>query len=790
MLEANRLILDNLVAQRRGRADRLAASTGAWWSSRAPAWSARTVRGPAVIGAGAQLRDCYVGPYTAIGEGCTIAGAEVEHSILLAGSSVCDLDGRMESSLLGRNVTRPPRRPPAAGLPLHGRRQLRHLDPVRAAASPAPPGCSAATCARPRERAGHELLALDLPSSTSPTRRAVALVRAAPSAPDGGHQLRRLDRRRRRRDPARAGPRGQRRGRRQPRRAAAASAASRCCTSPPTTSSTGRRRATPTGARAPYVESDPTGPRSVYGRSKLAGERQVLGGLPAPRGRAHRLAVRRATGATSSTTMLRLAGEREAVQVVDDQVGSPTWTGHLAPALLGLLEREVAGSSTSPAPAPSPGTASRRRSSARPRSTAGWSRSTSAQMARPAPRPAWSVLASRARRRAADARLARRPRRLSRGASWDDARMKLLVCGGAGFIGSTLRARAPARARRRGDGARQAHLRRARGEPPATSPSDPASASCTARSRTREAVRGARSLDGRGRRRSSTSPPRRTSTARSPSPTRSCARTRSAPTCCSRRRASAACATCRSPPTRSTARSRRAPSPSPRRCGPPRRTRRPRPAPTCSCRATSTPTACRRAICRGSNNYGPYQYPEKLIPLMILNALHGDRAAGLRRRQAGAQLDPRDRLRARDRPRARARAPGRGLQRRRPRRAAEHRGRQADPRAHRRRRVADRARHRPARPRPALLALLRRRCARSAGSRACASRRASSRPSPGTARTPGGGSRSAPASTAPTTSASTGAHSAEIGPQRGRSQTKRFSANAEKNVYSRSSSRR
>jgi dTDP-glucose 4,6-dehydratase len=30
-------------------------------------------------------------------------------------------------------------------------------------------------------------------------------------------------------------------------------------------------------------------------------------------------------------------------------------------------------------------------------------------------------------------------------------------------------------------------------------------------------------------------------------------------------------------------------------------------------------------ICRGSNNYGPYQYPEKLIPLMVLNAMHGDR---------------------------------------------------------------------------------------------------------------------------------------------------------------------
>jgi glucose-1-phosphate thymidylyltransferase len=39
-----------------------------------------------------------------VGEGCVIDHAEVEHSILLAGSSVRDLDGRMESSLLGRNV--------------------------------------------------------------------------------------------------------------------------------------------------------------------------------------------------------------------------------------------------------------------------------------------------------------------------------------------------------------------------------------------------------------------------------------------------------------------------------------------------------------------------------------------------------------------------------------------------------------------------------------------------------------------------------------------------------------
>ena len=84
------------------------------------------------------------------------------------------------------------------------------------------------------------------------------------------------------------------------------------------------------------------------------------------------------------------------------------------------------------------------------------------------------------------------------------------------------------------------------------------------------------------------------------------------------------CATCRCLPTRCMARSRTGRSPRTRRCGRPRPTRPPRPAPTCSCRAISTPMACRLTICRGSNNYGPYQYPEKLIPLMILNALHGD----------------------------------------------------------------------------------------------------------------------------------------------------------------------
>ncbi len=96
------------------------------------------------------------------------------------------------------------------------------------------------------------------------------------------------------------------------------------------------------GGERAYVESDPTGPCSVYGQTKLAGERRVLGAS------ARHTVARSAwlfgtDGHNFAQTMLTLASQRDAVQVVDDQIGCPTWTGHLAPALLGLLEREVSG---------------------------------------------------------------------------------------------------------------------------------------------------------------------------------------------------------------------------------------------------------------------------------------------------------------------------------------------------------------------------------------------------------------------------------------------------------------
>jgi glucose-1-phosphate thymidylyltransferase len=103
MLEANRLILETIDRNVDGQLvdsqvdGRVIIEAGAHLER-------CTVRGPAIIGHGAKLRDAYIGPYTAIGPQCTIHDAEVEHSILLEGSTVHGLNGRMESSLLGRDV--------------------------------------------------------------------------------------------------------------------------------------------------------------------------------------------------------------------------------------------------------------------------------------------------------------------------------------------------------------------------------------------------------------------------------------------------------------------------------------------------------------------------------------------------------------------------------------------------------------------------------------------------------------------------------------------------------------
>jgi glucose-1-phosphate thymidylyltransferase len=103
MLEANHLILDDLTERIEGdlvdsRVDgRVVVEPGARLER-------ATVRGPAIIGAGVMLRDAYIGPYTSIGPSVRIERAEVEYSIVLEGSSIENLEGRIEASLIGKNV--------------------------------------------------------------------------------------------------------------------------------------------------------------------------------------------------------------------------------------------------------------------------------------------------------------------------------------------------------------------------------------------------------------------------------------------------------------------------------------------------------------------------------------------------------------------------------------------------------------------------------------------------------------------------------------------------------------
>lgn len=96
-------------------------------------------------------------------------------------------------------------------------------------------------------------------------------------------------------------------------------------------------------ASTPYAEDALTTPLSAYGRSKLAGERAVAAAAPN-----HHAIVRSSWlfgthGRNFVDTMLRLGRERDEVTVVDDQIGCPTFTGHLGAALVTVAERDLRG---------------------------------------------------------------------------------------------------------------------------------------------------------------------------------------------------------------------------------------------------------------------------------------------------------------------------------------------------------------------------------------------------------------------------------------------------------------
>jgi dTDP-4-dehydrorhamnose reductase len=143
----------------------------------------------------------------------------------------------------------------------------------------------------------------------------------------------------------------------------------------------------------PYVESDEPAPKGAYGRTKLLGEYAVQDiGTECAIVRTAWLFG--AGGKNFVDTMLALAAERDEVRVVGDQVGCPTWTGYLAPALVEIAERRAEGIHH----LAGGGRCSWSELATEVFRVAGADCAvvpvTSEEFPRPAPRPAWSVLGS------------------------------------------------------------------------------------------------------------------------------------------------------------------------------------------------------------------------------------------------------------------------------------------------------------------------------------------------------------------------------------------------------------
>ena len=166
----------------------------------------------------------------------------------------------------------------------------------------------------------------------------------------------------------------------------------------------------PGDATSPYAEDEPVAPRSAYGRSKAAGEHAVL------TSHAQAWVVRTAwvygqTGSNFVKTIARLERERDAIDVVDDQRGSPTWSRDLAAGLVALAAAVARTTATETGPEPG----IYHCTNAGETTWCGFARAifdelggdpqrvratTTDRFPRPAPRPAYSVLSDGAWRRA------------------------------------------------------------------------------------------------------------------------------------------------------------------------------------------------------------------------------------------------------------------------------------------------------------------------------------------------------------------------------------------------------
>jgi glucose-1-phosphate thymidylyltransferase len=119
LLEANRVILDTcLVSETGGEVDDTSQIIGRVSIGAGSTIKNSTIRGPVAIGENCHLENCFIGPYSSIGNQVTLINADLEHSVLLEGAKVINIHQRIVDSLVGQRaqITEAPQRPKAVRL--------------------------------------------------------------------------------------------------------------------------------------------------------------------------------------------------------------------------------------------------------------------------------------------------------------------------------------------------------------------------------------------------------------------------------------------------------------------------------------------------------------------------------------------------------------------------------------------------------------------------------------------------------------------------------------------------
>lgn len=104
ILEANRLILDDINKDIRGKVNEKSELSGKIIIEEDSVILNSTIRGPVIIGKGSLIKNSFIGPFTSIGNNVLIINSEIENSIVMANSKILNLRRRIEGSLIGKDV--------------------------------------------------------------------------------------------------------------------------------------------------------------------------------------------------------------------------------------------------------------------------------------------------------------------------------------------------------------------------------------------------------------------------------------------------------------------------------------------------------------------------------------------------------------------------------------------------------------------------------------------------------------------------------------------------------------